>query len=114
LLILSKFKLCVADIEQERIAEAVTHVIKGKKGIEMAETIRRGVFSEGIAIGVAKGKAEAEVIGEIRATLKQRFKEVPQDIKEAIQSMTDLVALESLLVHAETCKSLDEFGEALK
>ena len=53
-------------------------------------------------------------MGEIRATLKQRFGGVPQEFKDAIQSMTDLVALESLLVHAESCKSLDEFGEALK
>jgi len=109
---------CTADIKPQRVVEAVTHVIKGKKGIEMAETIQRGIFSEGMAIGIAKGKAEgvAEGIakGEIRATLKQRFKEVPQEIKEAIQSMTDLVALESLLAHAETCQSLNEFAEALK
>jgi hypothetical protein len=62
--------------------------------------------AEGVAEGIAKG--------EIRATLKQRFGEVPQELKDAIQSMTDLVALESLLAHAENCKSLDEFGEVLK
>ena len=101
---------CVADIEQERIAEAVTNVIKGKKGVEMAEVIQRGIFQEGKAEGVAEGEAR----GEIRATLKQRFNGVSQDIKDAIQSITDLVALESLLAHAESCKSLDEFAEGLR
>ena len=62
--------------------------------------------AEGIAIGEARS--------EVRATLKQRFGEVPQEIKDAIQSMTDLVALESLLAHAETCGSLSEFVDALK
>jgi len=62
----------------------------------------------------AEGVAEGIVKGEIRATLKQRFRGVPQEIKDTIQSMTDLVALESLLVHAENCGSLDEFAEALK
>jgi len=75
-------------------------------------------LAEGKAKGIAKGKAEgvAEGItkGEIRATLKQRFGEISQEVKDTIQSMTDLVALQSLLVHAENCKSLDEFCEALK
>jgi len=66
------------------------------------------------AEGKAEGIAEGEARGEIRATLKQRFGGVPQEIKETIQSMTDLVALESLLAHAESCESLDEFAEALK
>ena len=105
---------CATDIKPQRVVEAVTHVIKGKKSIEMAETIQRGVFSQGKAEGVAEGIAIGEARSEVRATLKQRFKEVPQEIKEAIQSMTDLVALESLLAHAESCKSLDEFSEALK
>jgi len=109
---------CVADIEQEQIAELVTNVIKGKKGVKMSETIRRGVFSEGIALGLARGRAEgvAEgvVMGEIRAILRLRFGEVSHEIKEAIQSMTDLVALQSLVAHAESCKSLDEFAEALR
>ena len=70
--------------------------------------------TEGKAEGKAEGVAEGEARGEIRATLKQRFNGVSQDIRDAIQSITDLVALESLLAHAESCKSLDEFAEALR
>jgi len=69
--------------------------------------------AEGIAEGKAEGEAVGAVKGEIRATLKQRFGEVPQEIRGTVQSMTDLVALESLLAHAESCQSLEEFGEAL-
>ena len=71
-------------------------------------------LAEGRAEGKAEGEAKGVVKGEIRATLKQRFGEVSQEVKDTIQSMTDLVALQSLLVHAENCKSLSDFAEALK
>jgi len=101
---------CVADIEQERIAELVTNVIKGKKGVIMSKTIRRGVFSEGVALGLARGKAEGKVL----AILEVRFNKIPKRIEKSIRSMVDLVALQSLAEHAKTCKSLDEFAEALR
>jgi len=67
-----------------------------------------------LAEGAVKGRAEGEAKGEIRAILRLRFREVPQEIKDAIQSMTDLVALQSLVVHAENCRSLEEFAEAIR
>ena len=70
--------------------------------------------TEGKAEGVAEGEAIGVAKGQVQATLKQRFSAVPQGIKDTIQSMTDLTALESLLAHAESCKSLDEFAEALR
>ena len=66
------------------------------------------------AEGKAEGIAEGEAKGEIRAILRLRFREVPLEIKDAIQSMTDLVALQSLVVHAENCMSLEEFAEAIR
>jgi predicted transposase/invertase (TIGR01784 family) len=71
-------------------------------------------YATDIEVSMVKGEAIGVVKGEIRATLKQRFHEVPQEIRDAIQSMTDLVAMQSLLAHAENCMSLDEFAEALK
>ena len=100
----------VADVPPERIVKVITNVIKGKEGVEMAETIQRGIFQQ----GVETGKAEGLVMGKILATLKLRFHNVSQEVENTIRSMTDLIALESLLAHAETCKSLDEFCEALK
>jgi len=108
-------------LTKEDFEQAILKVFN-KEDINMLETIPSGMLrdgfvlgrNEGIAIGKAEGVAEGIAKGEIRATLKQRFGGVPQEIKDTIQSMTDLVALESLLAHAETCKSLDEFSEALK
>jgi len=101
---------CATVIEPQQVVEAVTNVIKGKKGVEMAQTIQRGIFQEGIAIGIAVGEARGAVLAFLRA----RFKSVPQDIEETVRSMTDLIALKSLAIHAETCESLNEFAEALK
>ena len=70
--------------------------------------------AEGITIGEAKGKAEGVAIGKILAILEVRFDEVSQEIKDTVQSMTDAIALESLVEHAKDCKSLDEFAEALR
>jgi len=99
----------VADVPPERIVKVITNVIKGKKGVEMAETIQRGIFQQGKAEGVAEGEAKGKVL----AILEVRFNKVSKEIEKAIRSMVDLIALESLVEHAKTCQSLDEFGEAL-
>jgi len=69
---------------------------------------------EGVAEGVARGNAEGEARGTVLAFLRARFKNIPKDIEGTVRAMTDLTALESLAVYAETCKTLDEFAEALK
>jgi hypothetical protein len=68
---------------------------------------------EGEAIGVAKGKAEGEAIGKVLAILEVRFNKIPKETENAIRSMVDPTALESLAAHAATCRSLDEFEKAL-
>ena len=70
--------------------------------------------AEGKAEGIAEGRAEGEAKGTVLTLLRVRFKGVPRNIEKAVRAMTDLTALKSLAVHAETCKSLDEFAEALK
>ena len=64
------------------------------------------LIEEGIAIG--------EVRGKVLAILEVRFNKVPKEIVNTIRSMTDPVALESLVEHAKSCVSLDEFSEALE
>jgi len=66
------------------------------------------------AEGKAEGAAEGEARGTVLTFLRARFKNVPKDIEVAVRAMTDLTALESLAVHAETCESLNEFAEVLK
>ena len=58
--------------------------------------------------------AEGEARGKVLAILEVRFIKIPQEIEKAIRSMVDLIVLEPLVERAKTCKSLDEFTEALK
>ena len=99
---------CVADIAPARIVEAITNVIKGQKGIEMAETIQKGIFGQ----GVERGKLE-EKINKILKLLQIRHKQVPDIIVDELNSRTDLIALESLFEIAAQCNSIDEFADAL-
>jgi hypothetical protein len=91
----------------------VTKVFKGQKGIQMAETIEKGILQEGIEIGELRGELKGKV-NAILAFLRARFNEVPQLIADSLRQRTDAVALESLVVLAATCTSLDEFAETLK
>ena len=61
-----------------------------------------------------KLKAECVVKEKILAILEVRFNKVPKGIEKAVRSMTDAIALESLVEHAKTCQSLEEFAESLK
>ena len=74
-------------------------------------------IAEGEARGKAEGKAEgvAEGItkGKVLNILETRFSVVPQGTEKAVLAMTDAIALESLVEHAKSCKSLDEFAEAV-
>jgi len=92
--------------EVKAVSDTVTKIIGEKEMSTVLEMFK----AEGKAEGIAEGEAK----GEIRAILRLRFREVPLEIKDAIQSMTDLVALQSLVVHAENCMSLEEFAEAIR
>jgi len=105
---ISWFSGCVTDIGPERIAKAITNVIKGKKGIEMAELIQKGIYQQGVEIGETKGKADI-----VLTLLRNKFNEVPQKIETTIRTMADPTALESLAIHVMHSPSLEEFGKAL-
>lgn len=64
---------------------------------------------EGVAIGIAQGKADI-----VLTLLRNKFTKVPKRIENAIRSMTDPTALESLAVHVLHCQSLEEFEKALR
>ena len=82
------------------------------------EVVGEKVMSTLVEMWKAEGKAEGEAIGEARgevlAFLRARFKKVPKATENTIRSMTDLTALKSLAVHAESCQSLEDFAESLK
>ena len=93
---------------KEQLEEAILTVWKGDEGNKMVETIQKGFRFECVQEGVVKSKIES-----IHAILKKRFKRVPSEIKKSLGRMNDPVALESLVVHAATCTSLEDFSDSL-
>ena len=67
------------------------------------------MYERGIADAVAKAKAEM-----VLKALRKKFSNVPSEVEEAILSMSDTTALESLLEHAIQSDTLEEFADALK
>ena len=61
------------------------------------------------AEGEVKGKAEALV-----AVLRAKFHKVPEELEGTIRQMSDPIALESWIIQAATCQSLDEFIQAFR
>jgi len=96
------------------VSDAVKKIIGVKEMSTFLEQYRAEGKAEGEAIGVAKGEAIGESRGEVLAFLRARFKKVPKTTENTIRSMTDLTALKSLAVHAESCQSLEDFAESLK
>lgn len=71
-------------------------------------------YQKGFAEGKAKAKLE-RLVNAILITLKTILKKkVPQRIANALKTQTDPAALESLLIKAASCKSLEEFENELK
>jgi hypothetical protein len=86
----------------------------GRKEVE-AMTV--SIAEELMRKGEAKGRAEGETKGEAKAILMvlgARFGFVPADIRKAVESRSDPLALESLTIHAATCKTIVEFREGLR
>ena len=79
----------------------------------MAEAVQKSIIQEGIEIGEARGQLK-EKINDILTVLQTRCGQVPSTISEELSSRKDLVALQSLLILASQCNSLDEFSDGLK
>ena len=83
----------------------------------MIEGINNRFLLEGIEIGMAQGEARGELKGRIRdilTFLQAKFQSVPVEVAIELNKRNDVTALESLVILAAQCKSLDEFPEALK
>jgi hypothetical protein len=89
-----------------------------RKNFEALQGIFKGVIGERnmstmVEIWKAEGKAEGQARSVLRL-LRKKFKMVPADIEEAVLAMSDPIALESLLDHADDSETLDEFAMALQ
>jgi hypothetical protein len=99
-------------LEAEMVSKALKPILKGKE-----KAMIKSIFDEredigearGIAIGEAKGKAES-----VLTVLRNRFKRIPKNVEKAVTSMSDSIALESLLEHALHSDTMEEFAETLR
>ncbi|MBQ6614836.1 MAG: hypothetical protein IJH67_00585 [Thermoguttaceae bacterium] len=67
---------------------------------------------DGVQEGIEKGelKATRSVLVNV---LQARFKSVPESIKTRIESIADVVVLNSLVVEASQCQTIEEFQKSL-
>ena len=94
------------------LSQALHPILKGKENT-MIKTIFGEKVDEGIAIGKAEGKTEAGR-NMVLTALRTKFKRIPKDIEKSVLSMSDSIALESLLAQAIQSETMDEFAEALR
>ena len=125
--ILEELKPYSDDPEMRRLIRLVwLYLVSSAKHLErnyevLFETIRNVVEDETMSTMLEKWASEREARGEAKGEAKAilnvllaRFKKVTKEIENGVQGMTDSTALDSLVVHAATCKSLEEFAKALK
>lgn len=80
--------------------------------LSLLEQSRLDGVQEGIEKGIEKGelKATRSVLVNV---LQARFKNVPDSIKTRIESIADVVVLNSLVVEASQCQTIEEFQKSL-
>ena len=80
------------------------------KGKERA--MIKTIFEEKYDAGITDGEIKAGRNLVLKA-LRAKFGKVPKGIEKTVLSMTDPIALESLLEHVIHCNTLDEFATML-
>jgi hypothetical protein len=91
--------------------------MRKKNGVILSETLDAYFREKYSATYIAEGEANGEIRKGREAVvtvLRTRFKKVPKEVEKVIRQMVDLVALESWLVQAAACQSMDEFAQALR
>ena len=114
---ISSYCTWAAHATAEQINRAITTVFKGQEGINMAEAVQKSIIQEGIEIGEAISEARWGLkyrIQDIQTFLRAKFQYIPEEIVTELNNRTDVTALESLVILAAQCATLDEFANALK
>ena len=85
------------------------------------ETIKKIVEVESMPTLLEKWTADAVAKKEaemgrnmVLVALRTRFNKIPKEVEDAVRTMSDSIALESLHVEAIQCDTLDEFIEGLR
>ena len=105
-------------LDEAELDKALKPVLRNEE-MEMIKTIFDEKFDEGVAVGEARGLAQAETkaLAEKSETiltfLRARFKRVPKDVAQTVRQAKDKTVLDSWAAHAATCESMAEFERAL-
>jgi hypothetical protein len=103
-------------VDEAALGKALHPVLKGKEKA-MIKTIFDEKYDAGVADGEARGEARGEDKGKaesVLTVLRNRFKRIPKNVEKAVTSMSDSIALESLLEHAVHSDTMEEFAETLR
>jgi hypothetical protein len=100
-----RYALSVAKIGTEQIIKAFSKILTEEEAHEMTMTTAQELWVGG------ETKAGRNMVITV---LRARFKEIPEEVEQAILAMSDLIALESWAAQAATCQSMDEFAQALR
>ncbi|MDR2117513.1 MAG: Rpn family recombination-promoting nuclease/putative transposase [Planctomycetaceae bacterium] len=91
-------------LDPQTLNDAIKPIFK-----ERTDTVMLTIFEEVEARGEARGKTE---FGRnmVLSVLRKRFGAIPDDIETSIRQMNDPIALESLVIEAAICGTLEEFS----
>jgi hypothetical protein len=110
---LVQYAVSVAEMGGEIIVKAYSKVFNKQEAKKMAMTTAQQWILEGESIGEARGEARG-IARSVLGTLRTKFKRVPKDVEKIILSMSDSIALESLLTQAIQSDTMEEFAEGLR
>ena len=102
---------------KEQVKEEVKEQVKEEVKEQVKEEVKEQVKEEVAVEFLAKGKAEGEAKGKASTILQivgDRFSDVPDDIMGAVQEISDIGRLDSLVHHALRCQDLNEFRGVLQ
>jgi len=103
------YAISLCRIGQDIIYQSFLKILNEKEAKKMATSTMQEIEARGEVRGKIAGKKET-----ILGVLDARFGKVPKVISNAVNSYSDLTALQSLSVFAKTCASLDEFKDTLR
>jgi len=85
--------------------------------LQNGEQTMKTIFEEREAIGEARGEARGKSEAGrkmVLTALRTKFKRVPKSIEKVVLSMSDPIALESLLAQVIQSNTMEEFAEVLR
>ena len=111
--VITKYILTAANLDREKLKEAVRDVPKGVETVETtASRLRQEGFDEGVLIGEARGEAKGIQFVLVEVLL-ERFGMIHQVLDTKIKSIETTTTLKGLFRQALKVESIQEFNRIL-